>query len=312
MSRKIYAIQNKAVGMGLALYCGFEDVAKKVLQSVPQKTIAATPFLRKYQTIFNSRNAASISEIQSYEIETSEKAALFLSAANASLAEEGNSQAALNQVTEGLLLEPRNEDLAETGFAAALIANDKEKAKAFIEVLSNEKKIEIAQGYSKDDNGTENIEDLWENYDPVKIHQHHTMRKKQELSKISESIIPTESSWTISSKKIKVSETIYIGKYRHLDCWAIIDNKLSSKVDITPFERALKKGIVTREEGQNGTKFLGNNAIELKINGELRLYTNKIYLSNEGKLLINYDDYGNHNAASNFAEVNKITYISDS
>ena len=312
VSRKIYAIQNKAVGMGLALYCGFEDVAKKVLQSIAQKTIAATPFLRKYQTIFNSRNAASISEIQSYEIETSEKAALFLSAANASLADEGNSQAALNQVTEGLLLEPRNEDLAETGFAAALIANDKEKAKAFIEVLSNEKKIEIAPGYSKDDNGTENIEDLWENYDPVKIHQHHTMRKKQELSKISESIIPTESSWKIGGKKIKVSETIYIGKYRHLDCWAIIDDKLASKVDITPFERALKKGIVTREEGQNGTKFLGNNAIELKINGELRLYTNKIYLSNEGKLLINYDDYGNHNAASNFAEVNKITYISDS
>ncbi len=40
---------------------------------------------------------------------------------------------------------------------------------------------------------------------------------------------------------------------------------------------ALAKGIIYNQKGNNGVKFLKANAVEIKINGDNRLYTNKLY-----------------------------------
>ena len=103
----------------------------------------------------------------------------------------------------------------------------------------------------------------------------------------------------------------YIGKHRNLDVWGYIDPKIQhkNKESMDLLDNALDKGIIEQKLGINGVKFLGNKAIELKIDGDLRLFTNNIYINEEGKLLVIFDHSGNHEAVQNFIHQNKLTYI---
>ena len=64
------------------------------------------------------------------------------------------------------------------------------------------------------------------------------------------------------------------------------------------FLKAIGSGIVTRQQGQNGIKFIGSQLVELKINADQRLYTKKIYKNSDGEYLIIFDCLGNHKAVS--------------
>ncbi|MFP3011694.1 MAG: hypothetical protein ACEY3D_01490, partial [Rickettsia sp.] len=61
------------------------------------------------------------------------------------------------------------------------------------------------------------------------------------------------------------------------------------------FIDALTKGIIHNPQGKNGVKFIGKKAVEIKIDGDQRLFTNILHSNEQGELLINFDHQGNHN-----------------
>jgi hypothetical protein len=304
-----------------AIMVGLPELAKETLQKIPEAEIAISPRLQKLQALLDSSNKTLPALITSYKIDNTEKTELFTQAASACLS-ENNGETAINHVIEGLKLEPKNEELAEIGLSAALALNNQEKAQEFMELLSPKKKEEIAQAYSADseesNHTTEPLEitlqELIKVYDPKEEHQRHTIRKQQELAKIQNhySKMQNESFWKMGDQELKISETVSIGKYRGLDCWAIIDDKIQRKVkdNIYTFNSALQKGIITEKFGKNGVKFLADKAVELKIDGDKRLFTNIMHVNNEGKLLIIFDHEGNHEAVDHFVHKSKLTYIS--
>ncbi len=67
------------------------------------------------------------------------------------------------------------------------------------------------------------------------------------------------------------------------------------------FQNALEKGVVNRSKGVNGIKFIENKIIELKINADIRLYTDRIYVNEDGQRLIIFENKANHNEISRVA-----------
>jgi tetratricopeptide (TPR) repeat protein len=309
--------------LSLALSFGLENLAKEIIKENPQKGATLNKIFQQLSLILDSSNSDAIASINSSNLEEPKKVELFTIAGGACLA-DNNHEIAMNHAIEGLKLEPKNEELVEIGLSAALVLNNKEKAQEFMDLLTPEKKAEVAQSYSADLKATGFSEpkemqedDLLKNYDPKKIHQYYTIKKQQDLAKIKAPllIMQNESTWKIDTQEIKVSEVVSVGKYRGLDCWAKIDRKIQGKVQdhITAFKAALKDGITHQKKADNGIKFLGNKAVELKINADKRLFTNKIHVNEEGKLLIIFDHEGNHKAVENFANPkntqNKLTYV---
>jgi len=294
----------------LALIFGFQNVAKRIFAKIPEEIIKLNKSLQKVMVLLDSSNLALLSQIQSANVTASEKIALYSNAGSALLADDSPKTAIL-YVEDGLKIDPTNVELAEVGIASALLLKDVDTAKAFMHILSEEKQIEIAQNYSPDTNETDNINDLLKEYDPKKIHHYHSLRKKQELGKVATSIFSKETTWKIKDKEISATDTKYIGKHRNLDVWGYIAPKIQhkNKESMDLLDNALDKGIIEQKLGINGVKFLGNKAIELKIDGDLRLFTNNIYINKEGKLLVTFDHSGNHEAVQNFIHQHKLTYI---
>ena len=104
-------------------------------------------------------------------------------------------------------------------------------------------------------------------------------------------------SWKIDEKHSfsEKSENIYkvTGKE---DYYATIDSNLNiDSARLEQYKNALSNGLVTRDKGQNGIKFLGKNGFcELKINGGDRLYISKLYKNPDDKYLIVFSKEGNH------------------
>ncbi|HJD57953.1 MAG TPA: hypothetical protein LFV92_01795 [Rickettsia endosymbiont of Ceroptres masudai] len=94
-----------------------------------------------------------------------------------------------------------------------------------------------------------------------------------------------------------------------LNCFAKIAGEVKKKLDnnlIDSFTRAIEKGITYCKTNINGVKFLQNKAVEVKIDGEMRLFTNIFYKNSQEELLLNFDHYGNHNEVENFANNHKL------
>lgn len=68
---------------------------------------------------------------------------------------------------------------------------------------------------------------------------------------------------------------------------------------------ALNKGFVRRAKGENGVKFVGKTAVEIKISSEMRLYTGTKFINEAGDELLVFDKFGNHAEVSKFANENK-------
>ncbi|ABV75549.1 hypothetical protein A1C_06630 [Rickettsia akari str. Hartford] len=59
----------------------------------------------------------------------------------------------------------------------------------------------------------------------------------------------------------------------------------------------------------NGIKFLQNKAVEAKFDRDMCLFTNLIYKNSQEEILINFDHYGNHDEAGNFANNHKLVEV---
>ena len=119
-----------------------------------------------------------------------------------------------------------------------------------------------------------------------------------------------EQSVKIELENVSKSSTTNTDNFYHLGQFAGKDYygslKLSEKIDkITAkrLENALKKGFANHAFGNNGVKFIEHNhqteGFELKIKGDTRAYSNKVYKYQE-KAFIQFDKLGNHTDVEKF------------
>lgn len=212
-------------------------------------------------------------------------------------------------IDNALQNDPDNESTLEIGVVTALLNTNKEKLQKYADKLSQEKREEIITNYSRDGKQTENLEQLFNGHDAKKIHEYYQIKKKYELNLIVQKITSfNKNSWNIPIEgKIEIDnevgegKAVLLGKYRGLDCYGTISKKIHTifKNEITYFVAALKKGIIHHKFGVNGVKIIGKNIFEAKWSCEKRLFTNKLYFSDQGILII-FDEYGNHEEVKKF------------
>ncbi|MFV9929534.1 MAG: hypothetical protein AB8U82_01000 [Rickettsia endosymbiont of Haemaphysalis japonica] len=108
-------------------------------------------------------------------------------------------------------------------------------------------------------------------------------------------MIPSYSSWKVNQEgEITSNNTTALGKYQGLECYRRISEKLD-KNQCDKFINALKKDIIYRQQGDNGVKFIGKKVVDIKIDGDQRLFTNILHSNEQGELLIHFDHQENHN-----------------
>lgn len=145
----------------------------------------------------------------------------------------------------------------------------------------------------------EATEDTEPQYDPKKIHQLFQQQKKQVVATLSSSFTDNfiqKACWLLGGtciqenrdRVVSLNSQFYPNHFAMIAPGLSLDSTLAEQ-----FNQALQKGPVKRSTTQNGIKFLGG-IIELKINQDLRLYTNKIYKNPDGQFLIIFDTLGNH------------------
>jgi hypothetical protein len=118
-------------------------------------------------------------------------------------------------------------------------------------------------------------------------------------------------SWNIGAK-IYSSSSAEIAQCGDSNFYAAIDEKLLNsldKVTLDKFIAALKNGIISRDHGQCGIKFISNKLIELKIMEDLRLYTTAVCQNTEGKYFILFNKIADHKEIERVAPKSKISFI---
>jgi len=154
-------------------------------------------------------------------------------------------------------------------------------------------------------------EELASYSDPRIINAYFQNKKAQSYKKSlsNNGVESQEVSWNIGDK-ISYESLFEIQQKPHFH--AAISNKMLGSLDEAvkqQFLKAIGSGVVTRQQSQNGIKFIGNQLVELKINADLRLYTKKIYKNSDGEYLIIFDCVGNHKAVSKAATKGSIEII---
>lgn len=292
---------DKLLILSTALYTKQVEVAHDVLKIIPKKD------MQIYKNFAILQSYLDPDSILYDESEFKEEVIVeILNTASTSLMAEEKTTAALKNIEKSLKYDPQNEEALEIGVAAALLGKDKEKAQGYLNQLSEEKQQEIAVNYN-----AENIEEVIEKYNPKEIHAHYQRVKQQKLFEISQKITNNQiiSSWNVNKQIIKKDDVYSVGKYKGLNCFAKIAGEVKKKLDnnlIDSFTRAIEKGITYCKTNINGVKFLQNKAVEVKIDGEMRLFTNIFYKNSQEELLLNFDHYGNHNEVENFANNHKL------
>lgn len=97
--------------------------------------------------------------------------------------------------------------------------------------------------------------------------------------------------------------------------YAAIGNKVLKKLDnslLSQFTSALEKGEITKKTHNNGIKFIAHKLIEVKINDDMRLYTDTIYKNENGKYIIVFNKLGNHLDVSKAAQNSKLKVLKTS
>ncbi|HJD55064.1 MAG TPA: hypothetical protein LFW21_00025, partial [Rickettsia endosymbiont of Pyrocoelia pectoralis] len=299
-----------------AMYTKQYDFAKEIIERIPAEEMSQSKILSHFKILCQIEDNPEASEfiIDQNKFQGAE-AAEVINIANTALIAKGEFTSIPEKVENALKYDANNEETLEIGVAAALLNNNTVKAKEYLNQLNEEKQQEIASNYSKD-NSAENIEELVEQYDPKEIHAQYQRIKQQKLFEISQKIINNQnnSNWEINKQKVTKDDVTFIGKYKGLNCFAKIAEKIKDKLDnnlITSFTKALEKGITYCKTSINGVKFLQNKAVEVKIDGDMRLFTDIIYKNSDAELLIEFDHYGRHDEAENFANSHKLEIIGD-
>ncbi|WP_341758089.1 hypothetical protein [Candidatus Tisiphia endosymbiont of Ditula angustiorana] len=136
------------------------------------------------------------------------------------------------------------------------------------------------------------------NYGTI-IHQYYQNIKKAarfSLDKKSDNHQETYQTWNISNELSYTTknEDVVIHISKHKNIYAIIDPKLSlGTSEREKFTNALKKGIVINPH-HNGVKILKKYFLELKADGDDRLYPSTIYENDDGGILVIFNNKGNH------------------
>jgi hypothetical protein len=117
------------------------------------------------------------------------------------------------------------------------------------------------------------------------------------------------SGWQVDKETIKFEKVTSLGMHRGVEYFGYISPELKVSESSKTLQNSLSKGIIHRKKGQNGVKFLSHRTVELKINQDLRLYTNCIYANENGKCLILFNKSGTHKDVERFASGNTLKYI---
>ncbi|MFK7973786.1 MAG: hypothetical protein AB8B66_02845 [Rickettsiaceae bacterium] len=150
--------------------------------------------------------------------------------------------------------------------------------------------------------------DVLANIPQLLVHKYFTNQKKyQEQSTLTQimdrNIIPP-SQWNTGKKVYSKEETIKINRAE--DYYAIIEWSLDNSL-LQKFESALSKGLVSKQHHSVGVKHLGS-LLELKIKGDMRLWTNNIYVNKQGEKLIVFDHCDNHAGIKRQVANNELTH----
>ncbi|MCC8418089.1 MAG: hypothetical protein LN590_00260 [Rickettsia endosymbiont of Glossina mortisans submortisans] len=298
-------LSDKLLILSTALYTKQVEVAHDVLKTIPKKD------MQIYKNFAILQSYLDPDSILYDESEFKEEVIVeILNTASTSLMAEEKTTAVLKNIEKSLKYDPQNEETLKIGIATSLLNNNKEKAREYANQLTEEKQQEISANYSID-NKAENIEELIKEYDAKEIHAHYQRVKQQKLFEISQKITNNQiiNSWNVNKQIIKKDDAYSVGKYKGLNCFAKIAKKVEKKLDknlIDSFTRAIEKGITYCKTSVNRVKFLQNKAVEVKIDCEMRLFTDIFYKNSQEELLLNFDHYGNHNEVENFANNHKL------
>lgn len=136
-------------------------------------------------------------------------------------------------------------------------------------------------------------------YDPIKIHAFFQAKKQEEFSNFLTTAYKSHKTtkWWVNEKfyhtemagLVSLNSTFYPGYYAMIKPDINVD-----KETLMCFQMALEKGICSRQFQSNGVKFLKTCLVELKIDGDKRLFTRNVYRNLEGKSLVLFDNVGNH------------------
>lgn len=137
--------------------------------------------------------------------------------------------------------------------------------------------------------------------DPVKLHHFFQKKKNEAIINFTDShaerSIKSIPQWQVGTEIFKQTDrsVVSLNSMFYPNYYATISPRLAmDAVMHQRFELALTKGICHRKTEQNGIKFINNCVIELKINDDLRLFTNTLYRNTNGHILVFFDQIGNH------------------
>lgn len=168
---------NKLLALSVAIYTEQFDIARNILNTVPENEIEKCKKLNL--SLLRSYLDPDSIIYDADELKKQEKVEV-LNAANTSLMAEDKSelvsknvQKVLQNVEKVLEFHPQNEETLEIGINAALLNSDLEKVKEYANQLSKEKQEEIFIGDSEEAPEIDYLDRLLAQYDAKKIHQYY-------------------------------------------------------------------------------------------------------------------------------------------
>jgi|GEM_PF-2186678 len=296
------------------------ELARNILGEIDIERIKSLPYLQKYKAILLAGiDKNLIHEIATYHIKEDEKAELHFIAASNCIAAE-NFVNAKEHLQAALEVQPENEDYLQASFLTAVLSKDDDKIESSFNKLDTETKAELFSTFTYETETTEStteitsgastiVEDnyLEVKFDHQKIHAHFQAIKAQRLNKLS-NFGNSVSEWKVGNANISTSKAVPLGTHNGLTYYGYIADKFQGAENAV-LKTALEKGFAKRVEGVNGVKAF-KGVFEIKIDGDERLYTNKVYRNEQGQLLLYFDRHGNHGAVKLFAKDNKRQTIS--
>lgn len=114
--------------------------------------------------------------------------------------------------------------------------------------------------------------------------------------------------WYKNYAGINYDQTTEIGQFMGGNLYGY----LAPKFDTGIWQKALNCGFAKRASGVDGIKFLEHKVLELKINGDTRLYTNVVYKNDLGDFLAIFDNEANHSGIKRVVNsVKKNIYVEE-
>lgn len=134
---------------------------------------------------------------------------------------------------------------------------------------------------------------------------HKTKSSHKHVTQLMES----EPGWYSRDGKIKINYTDAkeIGDFAGGKLYGYIDPSL----DDSQWQKALDKGFAKTAKGHNGVKLINNSLLELKINGDARLYTTEVHKNDQGNFIAIFNDQAGHKKISKMANKSSLKIHAD-